>query len=96
MGDVSPYFGPRSPLDPYSTRRMKESGTQYDDRVVEVVWDFSARNWKILRIRDDKLHGNHKDVVTSVIESIIDGVEVDAVSIILLRGANIPDTHFNS
>ena len=75
---------------------MKESGTQFDDRVVEVAWDFSARNWKILRIRDDKLHGNHKDVVTSVIESIIDGVEVDAVSIMSPHGANVSDVHPNS
>ena len=60
---------------------MKESGTQFDDRVVEVVWDFSVKNWKLMRIRDDKTHGNHKDVVKSVIESIIDGVEVDIVSV---------------
>lgn len=59
---------------------MKETGEQFDDRVVEVVWNFAERNWKILRFRDDKKHGNHRDVVTSVIESIQDGVEVDAVS----------------
>ncbi|KIO17865.1 hypothetical protein M407DRAFT_32462 [Tulasnella calospora MUT 4182] len=63
--------------------RMKETGDQFDDRVVEVVWSFAERNWKILRFRDDKKHGNHKDVVGSVIESIQDGVEVDA----LLQGA---------
>ncbi|KAG8978443.1 Dcp1p-Dcp2p decapping enzyme complex alpha subunit [Tulasnella sp. 425] len=63
--------------------RMKETGEQFDDRVVEVVWNFAERNWKILRFRDDKKHGNHRDVVTSVIESIQDGVEVDA----LLQGA---------
>ncbi|KAG8999700.1 Dcp1p-Dcp2p decapping enzyme complex alpha subunit [Tulasnella sp. 427] len=63
--------------------RMKETGDQFDDRVVEVVWNFTDSNWKILRFRDDKKHGNHKDVVASVIESIQDGVEVDA----LLQGA---------
>lgn len=64
------------------SRRMKETGDQFDDRVVEVVWNFTESNWKILRFRDDKKHGNHRDVVSSVIESIQDGVEMDAVSVV--------------
>ncbi|KAG8892861.1 Dcp1p-Dcp2p decapping enzyme complex alpha subunit, partial [Tulasnella sp. 403] len=63
--------------------KMKETGEQYDDRIVEVVWSFEGKNWRILRFRDDKKDGNHKDVVASVIESIKDGVEVD----ILIKGA---------
>ncbi|KAG8918717.1 Dcp1p-Dcp2p decapping enzyme complex alpha subunit [Tulasnella sp. 418] len=59
--------------------KMKESEEQYDDRVVEVVWDFEQRNWKILRFRDDKKDGNHKSVVENVLESIMDGVEVETL-----------------
>ena len=54
---------------------------QYDDRVVEVSWNMEDRNWRFLRFRDDKTHGNHRDVVKSVIESIVDGVELDVVCI---------------
>jgi len=56
-------------------QRIKQSKEQYDDRVVEVAWSFEEKNWKILRFRDDKKDGNHRSVVNSVIESIVDGVE---------------------
>lgn len=61
------------------TRRMKTSGQQFDDRVVEVAWDMKTENWRILRFRDDKPHANHHTVVNSVLESIKDGVELDEV-----------------
>lgn len=60
--------------------RWKESGEQYDDRVVEVAWDKPRLTWKLLRFRDDKREGNFKDVVTSIVHSIKDGVEAMVVS----------------
>ena len=66
---------------------MKETGEQYDDRIVEVVWNFEEKNWKILRFRDDKQHGNHRDIVASVIDSILDGVEVDVASLHRIDGS---------
>ncbi|KAG9010498.1 Dcp1p-Dcp2p decapping enzyme complex alpha subunit [Tulasnella sp. JGI-2019a] len=57
--------------------KMKETCEQYDDRIVEVVWDFQEKNWKILRFRDDKTDGNHRDIVANILVSITDGVEVD-------------------
>ncbi|GAA5976499.1 hypothetical protein JCM10908_005521 [Rhodotorula pacifica] len=55
----------------------KASGEQYDDRVVEVVWDWSRSTWKFMRFRDDKFEGNYKTVVTSIIKSIQHGVEAE-------------------
>ncbi|GAA5935992.1 mRNA guanylyltransferase [Sporobolomyces koalae] len=55
----------------------KASGEQYDDRVVEVVWDQKRDTWKMLRFRDDKRDGNYKSVVTSIIQSIQHGVEAE-------------------
>lgn len=60
--------------------RWKESREQYDDRVVEVVWDKHRQTWKMLRFRDDKHEGNFKTVVSSIIKSIEHGVEADEVS----------------
>ena len=60
-------------------RRIKASGTQWDDRVVEVHWDFDAQRWRFMRFRDDKPNGNHKSVVEAIIKSIAEGVEKDAV-----------------
>ncbi|CAK5264663.1 unnamed protein product [Mycena citricolor] len=54
---------------------MKASGDQYDDRIVEVHWDPSKNHWRFMRFRDDKLHGNHRSVVESIVSSIADGVE---------------------
>lgn len=81
--------------------RMKETGEQYDDRVVEVAWNIPEQNWKILRFRDDKTHGNHRDVVASVVESILDGVEMDLVRIAphahsKLKADSFPTAHQGS
>lgn len=72
--------------------RWKASKEQYDDRVVEVVWDAHRQIWKMLRFRDDKREGNYKSVVASIIRSIEHGVEAEAVRFALsllqsLRGA---------
>lgn len=60
--------------------RIKQSGEQYDDRIVEVHWDSSISRWRMMRFRDDKPNGNHISVVENIIQSIADGVEKDAVS----------------
>jgi mRNA guanylyltransferase len=59
--------------------RLKKSGEQIDDRVVEVHWDQAVSRWRMMRFRDDKPHGNHRSVVENIIQSIADGVEKDAV-----------------
>ena len=59
---------------------MKASGEQYDDRIVEVVWDDTRSSWRIIRMRDDKKHANFKGVVEAILLSIADGLEIDAVS----------------
>lgn len=64
------------------TIRWKASGEQYDDRVVEVVWDQHRDTWKMLRFRDDKREGNYKTVVTSIIKSIKHGVEAEQVRLL--------------
>lgn len=58
---------------------MKESGEQYDGRIVEVTWDAERQGWRMFRFRDDKPHGNHRSTVAKVLQSIGDGVEMDAV-----------------
>ena len=58
----------------------KQSGEQYDDRIIEVCWDAHRGTWKYLRIRDDKPHANHKDIMKKILISIEDGVEIEAVS----------------
>ncbi|KDQ18621.1 hypothetical protein BOTBODRAFT_143523 [Botryobasidium botryosum FD-172 SS1] len=56
--------------------RMKESGDQYDGRIIEATWDKAEQNWKFLYFRDkEKKHADH----ASVVEKIQDGVEEDAV-----------------
>ncbi|KAL8287061.1 hypothetical protein RQP46_004067 [Phenoliferia psychrophenolica] len=55
----------------------KSKGDQYDDRVVEVVWDKARQTWSLLRFRDDKREGNFHKVVTSILKSIEHGVEAD-------------------
>jgi len=61
--------------------RIRDSGVQYDDRVVECVWDPELQTWKILRFRDDKREGNYKDIVQKILISIKDGVEQPTVSL---------------
>lgn len=63
-----------------SVSRLKESGEQLDDRVVEVHWDSSISHWRMMRFRDDKPHGNHYSVVENIIQSIAEGVEKETVS----------------
>lgn len=60
--------------------RWKRSEVQYDDRIVEVVWNAPLQTWKMLRFRDDKTEGNFRTVVTSILKSIKDGVEANEVS----------------
>ncbi|KAF8319291.1 mRNA capping enzyme, alpha subunit [Clavulina sp. PMI_390] len=57
--------------------KMKASGVQVDDRIVEVSWDPAKSRWLFMRFRDDKTDGNHISVIQNIIESITDGVEVD-------------------
>ncbi|KAJ7741583.1 mRNA capping enzyme, catalytic domain-containing protein [Mycena maculata] len=59
--------------------KMKSSGEQYDDRIVEVHWDPAHRYWRMMRFRDDKLNGNYRSVVENIIQSIADGVEKDTL-----------------
>ena len=60
-------------------RRMKVSGEHFEDRIVEVHWDHAVEGWRMMRFRDDKPAGNHINTVESVIQSIRDGVEKEAV-----------------
>ena len=60
--------------------RWKRSGEQYDNRVVECVWDFAKENWRILRFRDDKYEGNYKTVVLSILKSVQQRITADTVS----------------
>lgn len=61
--------------------RMKVSGEQYEDRIVEVHWDPVVEAWRMMRFRDDKPAANHIKTVESVIQSIRDGVEKETVRI---------------
>ena len=64
--------------------RMKLSGEQFEDRIVEVHWDPAVEGWRMMRFRDDKPAGNHIKTVDCIIESIRDGVEKEVVSPTLL------------
>ncbi|GLB34648.1 putative second step of mRNA capping [Lyophyllum shimeji] len=59
--------------------RLKLSREQIDDRIVEVHWDPAVSRWRMMRFRDDKPHANHRSVVENIIQSIIDGVEKEAL-----------------
>lgn len=63
----------------YSVCRLKASGEQVEDRIVEVYWETSHERWRMMRFRDDKPNGNYKTVVENIIQSIIDGVEKEDV-----------------
>lgn len=83
MGHVSSQSTtpPRSHRADAGDSRIKDSGEQYDDRIVEVKWDGERETWVMMRIRTDKPHGNYKGTVEKIIISIRDGVELDAVRI---------------
>lgn len=59
--------------------RLKKTGEQIDDRIVEVYWDPALSRWRMMRFRDDKPNGNHITVVENIIQSVADGVEKEAV-----------------
>ncbi|KAF7778533.1 hypothetical protein Agabi119p4_2878 [Agaricus bisporus var. burnettii] len=59
--------------------KLKRSGEQVDDRIVEVHWDPEISRWRMMRFRNDKPHGNHISVVENIIQSIVDGVEKEAL-----------------
>lgn len=65
---------------PLADGRMKETGEEYDGRIVEVCWDQERAGWRMFRFRDDKPQGNHATTVRSVLHSIEDGVEIADVS----------------
>ncbi len=76
--------------------RLKTSGEQLDDRIVEVHWDPGNECWRMMRYRDDKPNGNHKSVVENVIKSIADGVEKDTVRIFSSSETSFPVLHLHS
>lgn len=77
-GGKDPYeFFDELYVDDDEWEKMKLSGEQIDDRIVEVFWQSSEKRWGFMRFRDDKPNGNHKTVVFNIIQSIIDGVEKD-------------------
>ena len=53
---------------------MKETGEEFDDRIVECTWDVRWQTWSLVRFRDDKPHANHDDIVREIVASIQDGV----------------------
>lgn len=69
---------------------MKLSSIQYDDAIVEVTWSAERDTWVILRVRDDKLQGNHFKTVQSILKSIADGVEAPQVSLFLPAFSPLP------
>ncbi|KAM6500286.1 mRNA capping enzyme [Amanita muscaria] len=66
-------------VDDEEWEKMKLTGEQIDDRIVEVHWDPEVSGWRMMRFRDDKPTGNHKTTVQSIISSIADGVEKEAL-----------------
>ncbi|KAF8077651.1 mRNA capping enzyme [Lyophyllum atratum] len=66
-------------VDDEEWEKLKLSREQIDDRIVEVHWDAAVSHWRMMRFRDDKPNGNHRNVVENIIQSIIDGVEKDAL-----------------
>lgn len=64
----------------HTLARMKRSKVQYDDRVIEARWDLKRGAWRLMRLRDDKPDGNHRDVVEKVVQTILDPVRESDVS----------------
>ena len=79
-------------IEPDEWDAMVQSGEQYDDRIVECRWLVDPEpatdslrelglslppRWRMTRIRDDKLHANHRSVVEKILISIRDGVDQD-------------------
>ncbi|KIS66820.1 mRNA guanylyltransferase [Mycosarcoma maydis] len=79
-------------VEPEEWRQMVESGEQFDDRIVECVWMVDPKpatepylsqglslppRWRMMRIRNDKHHGNHCSIVQKILKSIHDGVDAD-------------------
>ncbi|THG98681.1 hypothetical protein EW026_g3536 [Hermanssonia centrifuga] len=58
---------------------LKSSGEQLDERIVEVHWSPELDGWRMMRFRNDKPNGNHKNVVDNIIKTIADGVDKDAL-----------------
>ncbi|KAJ2780633.1 Dcp1p-Dcp2p decapping enzyme complex alpha subunit [Coemansia javaensis] len=59
---------------------LPAGGPPIDGRVIEAAYDPAyapPARWRFLRFRDDKEHGNHSSVVTKIIESINDSMELD-------------------
>lgn len=52
---------------------MKNSKESFNGRIAE-CYRTKQGQWKLLRWRDDKLHGNHINVVLKILKSIEDGV----------------------
>lgn len=79
--------GSKAEYEPYDVmhvtddewERMKLSGEQFEDRIVEVHWDSAVEGWRMMRFRSDKPSGNHISTVESIIVSIRDGVEKDTL-----------------
>ena len=66
-------------IDDDEWERAVASEEQWDNRVVEVVWEPDSARWRMLRFRDDKREGNYETVVEAVIQSIRDGVLEETV-----------------
>jgi hypothetical protein len=52
-----------------------------DGKIVEFRYDLDDKKWVYMRFREDKDTPNHRSTVISVWETIINGVELDAVMI---------------
>lgn len=64
--------------------KWKEAKVQLDDHIVECAWHppsyhDTVPTWHIKRIRDDKVRANHYTTVDNVVQSILDGVELEQV-----------------
>jgi mRNA guanylyltransferase len=71
--------------------RLKLTGEQIDDRIVEVHWEPDHSRWRMMRFRDDKPNANHISTVEKVIQSIVDGVEKDAVRFLSFHLQPLPN-----